>query len=153
MSMSRGMRTEDVPGSRLATIDITYKNEQGFRKFPHIKRIRGDALSGEVISEAVRTFDRPIDLLYIDSVHEYEHTKRSIDVYANTLNPRYVILDDIHLTDSIEVLWGELVEQFKERACDASEIVRRRSAGFGVIKWREYNFRTTLNVIPEISHK
>ncbi|MFC1577142.1 class I SAM-dependent methyltransferase [Candidatus Omnitrophota bacterium] len=137
MSMSKGLREGDIPKSMLVTIDITSKNVDGFKKYPHITRVLGDSLSEGVISRACRMFDRSIDLLYIDSLHEYEHAKRNLDVYADPLSARYVILDDIHLTGAMEKFWGELVERFRERAFDASVLVKRRSAGFGVIEWRE----------------
>jgi len=136
MSMSRGMPPETARENKLVTIDITYKNEDGFRRFPHIKRVCGDALDSRVIAEAKNSFKGPIDLLYIDSEHEYEHTKRCIAIYAGALDPRYLIIDDIQLFEPMRRLWDELTERFQSRAFNAAEICRRRNAGFGVIRWR-----------------
>ncbi|MFH1996120.1 MAG: class I SAM-dependent methyltransferase [Candidatus Omnitrophota bacterium] len=137
MAMAKGLHADDVPVSTLVTVDITFKNEEGFKKYPRITRIRGDALSGTVRDDVSARFDRPIDLLYIDSLHEYDHTKKTIDAYARSLDPKYLILDDIHLSGPMEKLWAELAGSFGERSFDASELARRRSAGFGVIRWRD----------------
>jgi len=136
MSMSKGLGEGDIAKSRLVTIDITRKNEEGFQKYPHIKRIHGDSLEEGISEKAIGMFHRDIDLLYIDSLHEYEHTRRNIDIYAGRLNPRYIILDDIRQCDGMKRLWGELKDEFRHNAFDASEVIVRIGAGFGVIRWK-----------------
>ncbi len=136
MSMSRGLNKKDIPKSKLVTVDIQYKNSNGFKEYPNIERITGDSLSSDVIKKIVESFDRSIDLIYIDSLHEYEHTKKNIEIYAEKLNPRYVVLDDIRQCDSMVKLWSVLTQKFKENTFDASDISIRKGAGFGVIKWR-----------------
>lgn len=136
MSISKGLREEDIADSRLVTVDIIRKNDEGFKKYPHIRRIDGDSLDEGIAGKAVASFDGEVDLVYIDSLHEYEHTKKNIDIYAGKLNPRYVILDDIRQCDEMRKLWGELKEKFEDEAFDASEISVRKGAGFGVIRWR-----------------
>lgn len=136
MSISKGLHKDDIASSRLTTVDITRKNDEGFKKYPHIRRIHGDSLKKDVVEQVVESFDGEIDLLYIDSLHEYDHTKDNINVYAGKLNPRHVILDDIRQCNDMKRLWSELKKSFKNNAFDASHISIRKGAGFGVIKRR-----------------
>jgi len=136
MSISRGLREDDMADSRLVTVDIIRKNDEGFKRYPHIRRIEGDSLDEGIAREAVASFDGEADLVYIDSLHEYEHTKKNIEIYAGRLNPRYVILDDIRQCDEMRKLWGELKEEFEDEAFDASDISVRKGAGFDVIRRR-----------------
>ena len=134
MSISRGLGRAGITGYRLVTVDITLKNDKGFKGYPHIKRIKGDSTDEKIIKEITGSFDREIGLLYIDSLHEYEHTRKNIDIYSNKLNPRYIVLDDIRQCDEMKRLWSELKEEFKDEAFDASDISIRKGAGFGVIR-------------------
>ena len=136
MSMSRGLNKKNIPKSKLVTVDIEYKNQDGFKEYSHIERITGDSLSRNIIKKVGERFDKPVDLIYIDSLHEYEHTRKNIDIYAKSLNPRYIALDDIRQCDSMVKLWNAITREFKENAFDASEISIRKGAGFGIIKWR-----------------
>ncbi|NQU94809.1 MAG: class I SAM-dependent methyltransferase [Candidatus Omnitrophica bacterium] len=135
MSIYNGLCEDDITVSRLATVDIIRKNDEGFKKYPFIKRIQGDSLDGGVIEKAVNFFDKDIDLLYIDSLHEYGHTKKNIDIYSGKLKPRYVVLDDIRQCDDMKRLWSELEKQFGDNAFDASDVSIRKGAGFGVLRW------------------
>ena len=142
MSMSKGIHSADIMESKLLTVDVTYKNEDGFKKFAYIKRITGNALSGGVIKEVTGFYDKPVDLMFIDSDHCYEHVRSCIDIYANKLKPKYIVLDDIFLNESMERLWLELINEFGPNVLDLSEItVRGRSpngtsVGFGIIDWQ-----------------
>jgi len=136
MSISKGLHENDIADSRLVTVDIIHKNEEILKEYPHIKRIKGDSLDEDVVKKTVEFFDKEIDLIYIDSVHEYEHTRKNINVYAGKLNPHYVILDDIRQCDDMKRLWSELKEEFEDNAFDASDISIRKGAGFGVIRWK-----------------
>jgi len=136
MSISKGLDKSDIEKSRLVTVDIVRKNDEGFKKYPNISRVHGDALNENVINEVIASFDNDIDLLYIDSLHEYEHTKKNIDIYAKRLNPSYVILDDIRQCDDMIKLWSKLKEEYKDHAFDASKVTIRKGAGFGVIRYR-----------------
>ena len=142
MAISKGLYEEDIAKSRIVTVDITRKNEDGFNEYPHIKRIQGDSLSNEVAEKAVMSFDGEVDLIYIDSVHEYEHTRNNINIYAGELNPRYLVLDDIRQCDDMRRLWSELKEKFEGNAFDASDVSIRKGAGLGVIGWRAAPFLT-----------
>ena len=134
MSISKGLHKDDIACSQLVTVDIVSKNEEGFKKYPHINRIEGNSLDEKVVKKVVASFDKDIDLLYIDSLHEYEHTKENIDIYTDKLNPRYVILDDIRQCDEMKRLWNELEEKFGDNAFDASYVSMRQGAGFGILR-------------------
>lgn len=136
MSISKGLHEDDIACSKLVTVDIVRKNEEGFKKYPHINRIEGDSLDEEVAKKVMASFSRDIDLLYIDSLHEYEHTKENINIYTDKLKPRYVILDDIRQCDDMKKLWNELEEKFGDNAFDASDVSMRKGAGFGIIRGR-----------------
>jgi len=137
MSMQRALNTENASRGRLVTVDIERKNPGGFREYPDIERITGDSLDADVVKKVCGCFGAPVDLIFIDSFHEYEHTRKNIDIYAGALNPRYVALDDIRQCDSMARLWKDLLLEFKENAFDASNAAIRKGAGFGIIKWRE----------------
>lgn len=136
MSIQKGLHADDVGASRLVTVDITHKNDEGFKEYPNIRRIKGDSLDREVSEKMFKAFDRDIDLLYVDSVHKYAHTKDNISTYAGRLNPIYVVLDDIRQCDEMRKLWSELEKNFQENAFDASDIIARKGAGFGILRWR-----------------
>jgi len=134
LSMNRGMSKQDGSGNRLVTVDITCENKEAFKPYPRIKRIQGDSLDPKTLTEIATSFKGPIDLLFIDAVHECSHVKRNISIYANLLSPKYIILDDIHLNDSMRELWKEVQKEFKDRAFDVTSISGRgEDVGFGII--------------------
>ena len=136
MSMSEGICSPDISKSYLATVDVSSLNEVGFRKYPHIKRVKGDVLSKHVVREITKFFGKKIDLIYIDTTHKYAHVKAVISVYANRLKPKYIILDDITLNNSMKKLWREIEAEFKDNAFDAALLgARGKEVGFGVIAW------------------
>jgi len=96
MSMSRGIHGQGRVRNRLVTVDIEYLNKEKLEKYPNIQRIQGDVLSKRVLKKTVESFDREIDLMFIDTLHEYKHVQRIITLYANKLKPKYIIFDDIH---------------------------------------------------------
>jgi len=135
MSIHKGIHKDSIDQSRIATIDIVSKNHEGLSKYPSIKRIAGDSLDPTVKNRVSDYFQGPIDLIYIDSLHEYDHTKDNISSYAEMLNPNYIILDDIRQCDGMKRLWNELKKTCGDNAFDASDISIRKGAGFGVIRW------------------
>lgn len=122
----------------LVTVDVTELNAEGLGAFPELVRIIGDSAGHETITRVLGCFRPPIDMLYVDDVHTYEHTSANIRAYATTLEPRFLVLDDIHLNDSMTKLWAELHEQFDhDRIYDATELTGRGyDCGFGVVSWR-----------------
>lgn len=133
MAMSRGA-CSDGGGLKIVTIDKTNLNPEGFRDYPHIRRIHGDSLRAEVVKKTLALLPAPIDLIYLDSKHEYEHAKANLETYAEPLQPAFVLLDDVHHNLSMEKIWAELVAAHP--CFDASELARR-PCGFGVVAYRE----------------
>jgi predicted O-methyltransferase YrrM len=134
LAMSRGIADEDRGTARIVTIDIVNLNEALLRLDPIIRRITGDSLDPRVVDRACAEFDGPIDLLFVDSFHQRRETLQNIAVYANRLHPDVIVLDDIRLNRSMRRLWTELASRRRGAIVDVSELVRRVSAGFGVIE-------------------
>ncbi len=145
-AMSHGIGEEHADEACIVTLDITHFNDDELRKLRGLHRITGDSLRRSVIDEVCRRFSGPIDLLYVDSRHERLETLQNIAVYANRLQPEVIVLDDIHLNESMQDLWRQIVSLRIGRTTDVSLLVDRKSAGFGVIECsRPY-------VWPELRH-
>lgn len=144
MAMSRGLNDEDAKTCSLVTVDIESRNQSGFKDYPHIQRIQGNALNSKSARKISQCFKKDLDILFIDSDHTYLHVKRCIAIYANLLKPKYLILDDIHYNNSMERLWRELKDEFKNRAIDLTQTLGRKNCGFGLVYWgnvRRNNWR------------
>jgi hypothetical protein len=122
----------------VVTIDVTHFNDDHLGTLEPLQRVTGDSLDRRVIDDVCRRFSSSIDLLYVDSRHERTETLHNIAVYANRLQPEVIVLDDIHLNESMAALWQEIVASLRHvgHATDVSDIVERTSAGFGVIECR-----------------
>ncbi len=136
MSMARGIRQRHLKRSRLVTVDVASKNEAALKEYQFIKRVKGDSASEATAEKVASVFDRRIDLFYIDSLHEYGHTMRNIDIYTDKLDPKYIVLDDICLSEPMRRLWREVAGRFGKEAFDLSEMVGRKQAGFGIVRSR-----------------
>jgi cephalosporin hydroxylase len=129
---------ENRPGNiRLITIDIIDRNSEELPKYPDIVRLFGDSINPQIVHTVHQNFDPPVDMIYLDAVHTYEHTKANVDLYAASLNPKFLVMDDIFLNDSMKKLWSEMAERFQpDRIYDASQLTTRIHCGIGVIAWR-----------------
>ena len=127
MAMARGAG----PDARLVTVDITKKNTEAFKPYPNIVRVQGDSTTPDIALEVCGFFSPPIDLMYIDSLHTKEAVLSNLKRYES-LQPKYVVLDDIHISDSMNDLWDLL--QGRYETCDLSDIADRKRVGFGVVK-------------------
>ena len=135
LSMYRGIRENERPRSEVVTVDIVTKNSRLFKPFPDVKRIEGDALASNIIKEVKRSFARDVDIIFIDAEHTYGYVKRCISVYANTLRPKYLVLDDIHFNSGMERLWREIETEFNGRTQELTKALGRGSCGIGLIEW------------------
>lgn len=131
MAMHRGCELEE-PGSELVTIDKIDMAGEGLTHLPQVRRIHGDSLAPETLHKTRARLSVPIDLLYIDSKHDYAHTQRNIAIFGCCFHPRFIILDDIHLNAEMETLWSEIEDRYGRLAYDASDIAERPS-GFGIL--------------------
>ena len=121
------------------TVDVEECQGHALLTHPEITRILGDAAGAATVAQVAGCFSPPIDMLYLDAVHNREHTSACFDRYTATLNPRFVVVDDIFLNASMRRLWEELVSGFPaEQVFDATELTGRGSdCGFGVIEYRK----------------
>jgi predicted O-methyltransferase YrrM len=100
-------------------------------------RFVGDAMRADILSGCLERFGhRPIDLLFVDSAHDYASTLAHYAAYSALLRPRFVVLDDIVLNESMAMLWQDLRRVHGAdavNACDLEPRVRLADCGFGLI--------------------
>lgn len=108
-----------------------------------ILKIIDDAAADRAVQKVLAAFDhRPIDILFVDSAHEYTYTLQHIAIYAALLRPRLVVIDDIVLNESMALLWADLCRLFGERAvnaCDIEPRIRNCDCGFGLVLWYDWS--------------
>jgi cephalosporin hydroxylase len=137
LAVSRGLRADLATEPVLVTVD-TVRHDEELGHHPEIIRVLGDSIDPATIRRVVPRFRPPIDMIFLDAIHTREHTWANIVAYAIPLAPAFLVLDDIHLNDSMKQLWAELRACLGSRAYDASELTGRGyECGFGVIRWRE----------------
>ena len=118
----------------LMTIDITDLNRSAYRHYPEIQKVVGDCFSPEVISKVHSYFPEGGDLLFIDAVHRYKHTRWCIEEFSKIFRPKYIILDDIFINEWMQELWRELNEFLPGKCFDITSLAHRGSVcGFGLI--------------------
>jgi predicted O-methyltransferase YrrM len=132
LSMAEGVDDDVRDELDVCTVDVVRLNEQALAR-PGIRRVLGYGLRREIVEQVVGSFDRHIDLLFVDAGHDYRQTWEHIAVYANRLKPRFVVVDDIRLNKSMRRLWTELTAVPCANALDVSELVDRAGPGFGVL--------------------
>lgn len=120
--------------AEIVTVDVRDNNNLAFQSKRSVKQILGNCLDLYVAREAAASFTAPVDLLFVDTIHEYSHTRKCLDMYVPLALPSLVILDDIHLNDSMAVLWRELVSAYGNRAIDITlDSHREQDVGFGLL--------------------
>ena len=131
MSLALGMRETKISNC-LVTIDI---KDQMEKKLKDINYIIGDSLDDKIVEQVGNYFNPTIiDVLFVDSVHNYNHVMNTLHLYGGAFHPKYVILDDIFLNDSMKQLWNGLSKRYLKNI-NVSDMVER-SCGFGVIQCR-----------------
>ena len=133
MAINRGCGA-DRQSLTLVTVDKADLAGPGLNALTHVKRLLGDSLLPVTIDQVRIHISAPIDLLYIDSKHSYDHVTANIRSYGGEFRPRFLILDDIHLNAEMEKLWQETTVKYREQAFDASELAQR-PVGFGVVAY------------------
>jgi predicted O-methyltransferase YrrM len=96
-------------GCRLTTIDISDRHpwQLGPFLFDHrLRRVKGNSLDINVWgAEPLEN----IDLLFIDTLHEYEQVRSELALYLPHVRPGgIIVLDDIHLNGGMKRVWSEL---------------------------------------------
>ena len=125
-ALSRGAPAE----SRIVTVDIADYAGKLLAQCRNVYRVRGDSLAEPIRRHVMQHFYLPIDVLFIDSIHDFESVFQNIATYAQ-IAPYLILLDDIYLSPSMEKAWKSLCQLYPLNF-DASELCRR-SCGFGVL--------------------
>ncbi|CAO3441348.1 O-methyltransferase [Azospirillum endophyticum] len=138
LAMAQGMGGS---GELLVTIDLIDRIGE-FNPPPMVKRIVGDAAAPATIRRVLDLCDgRPIDVLFVDSAHHYAETIAHFSIYAVLLRPKLVILDDIVLSETMAMLWADLLRTYGGAAINASDVepnIRTPECGFGLLDLRRH---------------
>jgi predicted O-methyltransferase YrrM len=123
---------------RLVTVDLTAKSDAQLTEYPDIIKIQGDATSREVIEKIVSKHTSPIDLLFIDTAHDFKTTMDAWGVFTALLRPRVIVFDDITLNEEMKSVWRIMVTKYGKRAIDATSVIpdirtHSKKPGFGLI--------------------
>ena len=137
-SIARGVEySGPVPDPEIVTVDVRDNNSAAFQENPSVRRVLGNCLDLNIAREVASVFTAPVDLLFVDTIHAYAHTKRCLDIYLPLVLPCLVLLDDIHLNESMSGLWKDLESTYGNRAIDVTEQSRRgKEVGFGLLMCR-----------------
>jgi len=128
------LQLENPADTRLVTVDIKHFRPSVLQPAHGVTRVFGNSVSGEVLRKVQAGVQAPIDMLYLDATHFYEEVKAEFDRYIELFQPTFVVLDDIHLNDSMERFWSEVVEDYGPLAYDATAAAHREpAAGFGLV--------------------
>jgi predicted O-methyltransferase YrrM len=102
-----------------------------------VHRVIGDAMAQSSIRRILDLFGhRPIDVLYVDSGHDYPTTMAHVGTFASLLRPGIMLVDDIVLNEEMARFWSDIRAMYGDRAvnaCDVDPCVRQCDCGFGVI--------------------
>jgi len=132
IAMNNGFNESN--NNKIVTVDLTSFSKERLNNYKNIKRIQGNILDEKIFEEVIKNFEEDIDLVFIDSDHEYSHVKKCIETYVNKLNPKYVIFDDIHLNSSMNKLWNEISQKYN--TFDISELLwRGNNCGIGIMEY------------------
>lgn len=135
MAMALGV-DPSIETAQVATIDVVRLNDEGFEAFPQVHRVIADSLQPRTVREIGEYFDDHIDLLFVDSGHDYRQAFENVAIYGNLLKPRVILLDDIYLNRSMRRMWERIVELAPDSTCDVSEPAQRTNVGYGLIECR-----------------
>lgn len=104
---------------------------------PRVHRILGDVMGAGNVRRILELFGgNPIDVLFVDSGHDYETTIAHMSTFATLLRPKVILIDDIVLNEDMARFWSDVRALYGDRAVNACAIdprVRVCECGFGVI--------------------
>ena len=112
------MMTQLPPEGALETVEAGTQETVDLAPFkgdPRLKVIRADDTSEACLRELnlmpEHFMTRPIDLLFADSVHTFEHTMGVFTTYRPFMRPGGImVFDDIHLDPGMELFWRSVME-------------------------------------------
>lgn len=123
---------------RCVTADIEDFARLQLKNYSSIKHVIGDANSMGSIVPICNSFDGPIDLLFIDTKHDFDTTVRSFGIYFSFLSPRICVFDDITLNDEMKRFWELVQSRFGDRAINVVDVLpavreHPKNPGFGIV--------------------
>ena len=148
VAMARGMQAAGITTPRLVTIDLNTTSDSYLPhqpEAPFITKIVGDANNTKTVLDAIAAFsEQPIDMMYIDGDHMFEPTFNALATYSTLLAPRLVVIDDITLNGSMQLMWRFLkkapafhdIVNVADIIPAVRPLVDGHNAGFGVIQLR-----------------
>jgi predicted O-methyltransferase YrrM len=146
VAMVRGMQAGACSAPRLVTIDLNTESDSYLPQQPEapfITKIVGDANNTKTALDVMAAFsERTIDMMYIDGDHMFAPTFNALTTYAMLFSPRVIVIDDITLNSSMELMWRFLkkapaltnIVDAAELIPDIRPLVDGHRAGFGVIE-------------------
>jgi predicted O-methyltransferase YrrM len=151
LAMSKGISPEKCDVAKIVTVDIEARDTTQIDEVKQIARVIGDPLANPVFNKILGHFERrPIDLLFLDSTKKGRIVMSQLATFSLFLKPRFIVLDDITLNDSMESMWDNLqhlfggfalnmVEDFPEirKMAEINQNVVRHP-GFGIIDYDSY---------------
>lgn len=94
------------PGTNVITIDIRKAPTVDMINLPNFKFVQGDSVA---LAETIGpTIDQELDLLFIDTVHEYDHAMAETNAWVKYMPVGAVICYDDLYRPGLERLWNDL---------------------------------------------
>lgn len=114
--------------TRVISIDIEYVCSDELRGHALQLGLRNvEARTGDSVLEAENFAPESIDLLFLDSLHTYDHLKRELKVYLPKMQPGgLIVLDDIHINPDMRRCWDEI-------PLDKRDVSSLHFSGFGLV--------------------
>ncbi len=116
-----------APEAKVFSVDIdpTCSGYLDAFKLPNVETITANSADASI---AARFDDLSLDILFIDSLHQYAHVRRELDLYVPKVRVGGLIfMDDIHLGPEMERIWSEIGHPKRE-------ISQLHFTGFGVFE-------------------
>jgi hypothetical protein len=136
-AMVRGMNRPRGYEQHIYTVDVTDLSDSVLNSEPLITKIQGEACAGHVIQALVKlTAHQPIDLVFIDSQHEFQSTLDQFTTYQRLFTPKYILVDDVALNEPMREFWKIICARYPGKALDISKLapgVRDPDCGFGLV--------------------
>jgi len=121
---------------RLQLVISNPKSPQ-LENYPQVRKIVGDGNGQEAFKAILDAFNmQPIDMVYIDAAHLLMPTFTSFALYSMALRPKFIVFDDIDLSEPMRKDWRLIKSCVPEgEAVNADGIIpdiRPTRDGFGV---------------------
>jgi cephalosporin hydroxylase len=102
------MMTQLPVNSKLYTVEVGLHDAidlTPFKNDPRLVIVKGNDLDSAVLAKV----GKDIDLLFMDTSHEYAQSVLEIQEYLPRMSPRgIIVMDDIHLNSEMDKFWSEL---------------------------------------------